>query len=550
MDEGLSVGVITLEKLFSGEYSFRLPWFQRAYAWQVAHVWRLVDSMMTAMRQPGSKRRLRLGTLTLARVDGSTDTAIIDGHQRIMTLTILFAVLRDLEKDAVWHARLAALIEAPSSPTTSIPPVFRFVANPALAPFVTALVQEEGATQRAFEEDTLSLSVTERNIIDNRDSLRERLGRLADVDRRQLCAFLVSDCRVVVHVVDDENEAWEMLRIEEDTRMDFSDADQARWSLLAVVPPAERRHASRVWDECDLLLQPADLHAMLGHLCTIKTRHRLRRALEVEVCRTFDLNRSGLHFFGARMLPAAHRLAALRSRAVGGSASVDAVVERLHWIDRQVWVPPALHWLEVRGESDANAALFFRRLERLTWLLKIAGLDPSHQQLRMIRVLDDIDKQASVDAMPSLRVDSDLERDVLANLRTQNFCGKHYANPVLRRIETSLNTDPGPVDRRQVSVEHILPRNPPRRSHWTRLYRGTRDIAANVNRLGNMTFLSSTDNQLADTADWQTKRPILAASPFAVTRLAAAAEEWDSARIKERTEQLITLLFAALAVGE
>ena len=121
---------------------------------------------------------------------------------------------------------------------------------------------------------------------------------------------------------------------------------------------------------------------------------------------------------------------------------------------------------------------------------------------------------------------------------------------MLRRIEAALAADPGPVHRNRVTVEHVLPRSPPRRSDWTRAFRTARDIATNVNRISNMTFLTSAENQLADTADWNVKRPILARSAFAITRRAAAAEVWDAAHIKARTEELVAVLFQALGVGE
>ncbi len=552
MAHDVTVKIVDLAELFSGQFRYKLPWFQRAYAWQTGHVWRLLDSVVAVMGSREAEPRLHLGTLTLAAKPDQREIALVDGHQRMMTLTILFAVLRDLENDDTRRAWLDGFI-ADRTSSTAEERKHRFVANPLLESFCADFVQAPDATGAEYEGDELALSTSERNILENRSKLRERLARMSVEDRRRIAGFLLKGCQLILHVWTDENAAWEALRTEEETRLEFNPADQARWSVLAVVPQAERRHAARIWDECESLLEPADVYALLGHLRLIQTRRRLRQTVEVEVCVNFHLDQDGLQFFGSRMLPAARSLALLRARDLGPAPArlaIAASVDRLHWIERHSWVPAALHWLNVRGIDDAATALFFRRLERLIWLLKIAGLDPSHQQGRIVRVLSDIDTVVAVDDMVALRIESDLEREALASLRTQNFCGKLYSNPVLRRIEAALASDPGPVHRSRVTVEHVLPRSPPRRSEWTRTFRTSRDIATNVNRLGNMTFLTSAENQLADTADWTVKRPILARSAFAITRRAAAAEAWDAAHIKARTEELIGALFKALGVGE
>ena len=107
MHEFISVNVISLKELFSDAYHFRLPYFQRAYAWHTVAAGRLLADVTTAMA--ANKPYYCLGKLMLAKSPRSPETALVDGHQRIMSLTILFAVLRDLEDDAADKARLARL---------------------------------------------------------------------------------------------------------------------------------------------------------------------------------------------------------------------------------------------------------------------------------------------------------------------------------------------------------------------------------------------------------------------------------------------------------
>ena len=96
MPKLIAVEVRTLGELFANPRRFRLPWFQRAYSWQTQQVAQLVGDLLEAMTWADDSAFM-LGTLTLAAVSGQDGLAIVDGHQRLLTLTILAAVLRDLE---------------------------------------------------------------------------------------------------------------------------------------------------------------------------------------------------------------------------------------------------------------------------------------------------------------------------------------------------------------------------------------------------------------------------------------------------------------------
>jgi hypothetical protein len=75
--EFISVNVISLEELFSDAYHFRLPYFQRAYAWHTVAAGRLLADVTTAMA--ANKPYYCLGKLTLAQLPRSPEPARI-GH--------------------------------------------------------------------------------------------------------------------------------------------------------------------------------------------------------------------------------------------------------------------------------------------------------------------------------------------------------------------------------------------------------------------------------------------------------------------------------------
>lgn len=531
---------------------FHFPHFQRAYAWGTDQVNRLLTNLLETAALPPARRRYFLGRLLLARPAGASDIAVVDGHQRLITLTILFAVLRDLAASPAEQDALHGLIADTGRGAAN----WHVQPAPSLAAFFAESVQRPGATAVAFDGDIAALSESQANVVTNRDVLRARLSdqELDPALRVALAEFLIHACRVIVHEVQDELEAWTMLQTEEQTRLDFNPTDEARASMLSVMSAADRELCGAVWERWQAAIGAEDMHGLLGHIDMLSRRRQTDMPVETELIRHFDLTAKGPQFFDTVFEAHARRLLQLRGRSGEGAAPAPAVaasIELASWISSQLWVPAALRWLETRGERDAATALFFKRLERLVWLLRISGTDPYVQRNRIIAVLGGIDSGAAVDEIKALAIDRRVRRDALTNLSSPTFYAKHYCGHILRRLSTLLDRDPGPVAPGKLTIEHVLPRNPPEGSGWMRAFRTRADVHAYANRLGNLTLLSEKRNQEAANTDWPTKRVVFAKEPAQVLSMQAAQEpEWTKATIDKRTTRLISVLFLDWELGE
>jgi hypothetical protein len=311
--------------------------------------------------------------------------------------------------------------------------------------------------------------------------------------------------------------------------------------LFAIVRAEERTECQAIWSACEALIGPEDMHALLGHLRTLKKRKQSGKPVESDIAESYGFNKPGvcLSFLRNELQPAAQRLAELRK---GTDASLRPFTEALSWIDPQLWVPPALLWLQ-RPRDAAQTVLFFKRLDRLVWMMKIAGYDPTKQYNRIINLLGEIDRVADVAKMRELDATGALRDGALANLRSTTFDAKHYCGRVLRRISQVLGQDPGPIDKNTLTLEHVLPRSFSAKSGWVGGFPNARAVRNYSHRLGNLVLVSPAENQKLATLDWDSKRKIFAQSNFVSARQLADAPDWSPARILERTEELIGILF-------
>jgi len=88
-----------IREIFEGSYQFEIPDYQRPYAWTTEQATELFDDLYSAMqdaRAAGASSQYFLGSIVLIKADRDPKSFVVDGQQRLSTLTILLAVLRVL----------------------------------------------------------------------------------------------------------------------------------------------------------------------------------------------------------------------------------------------------------------------------------------------------------------------------------------------------------------------------------------------------------------------------------------------------------------------
>ena len=83
-----------LDNVFCRDYLFEIPVFQRPYAWTTEEVDDLLDDLLSAM-QRGAEEPYFLGSIVLIKGDNAP-SEVVDGQQRLTTLTMLLCSLREL----------------------------------------------------------------------------------------------------------------------------------------------------------------------------------------------------------------------------------------------------------------------------------------------------------------------------------------------------------------------------------------------------------------------------------------------------------------------
>ncbi|MDH3006746.1 DUF262 domain-containing protein [Gordonia alkanivorans] len=93
----LTAHELELLKVFSSDFDFRIPEYQRPYSRKPEHALQLLDDLGEALDEPGDEPYF-LGSIVLVKRPEAAQADVIDGQQRLTTLTILLSVLRDMTR--------------------------------------------------------------------------------------------------------------------------------------------------------------------------------------------------------------------------------------------------------------------------------------------------------------------------------------------------------------------------------------------------------------------------------------------------------------------
>ncbi len=546
MPASLFVDRLNLEELFASIYLFALPWFQRSYAWSDEHARCLLEDIRAAVTA-GNGWYL-LGPIILTRRPGKTAISIIDGQQRLITISILLAILRDLIDDEPLAAALhERLWQSGPEPRRRIDPK-EFIGETLLK-----FVQEKEATKRNPQDiESNRFNDGESNIIENRNAMRKMLHGVSQEELQELARFVLKQCYLVVQTVEEEQIAIHLFVKAQDSGLRLAPTDMLKVSVLTHVEREARDECALIWDGATAYLGAAGLTALLRHLCNIKRRSGAVGPVEIELFKFYDIADNAAGFINDTLYPMAAHAVTIANWSMGQSLEVggeqdgyDAINRRLQylsWITHTEWKAPALLWLSTNGDDPKATFDFLVRLERFAFIHMLIHTQIPGRMGRYAKVIAGIEDGTVLDDDGPLQLSKVQISNALKQLRRKRFFLKYYRAQVFLRANGAAEGDERVRKVPMVSVEHVFPKNPRVNAQWLRVFDDAGKAARYVHRLGNLTPLTLQENCQAGAQELSVKREIYATSPFKLTNHTASYANWNYDTINARTSLIIDLL--------
>ena len=554
MPATLSAHERRISQILSDEYLFSIPEYQRPYSWTVEQASELIDDLLSFMaEQTGDIAEMSpyfLGSIVLIKPEGSPDADVVDGQQRLTTLTMLLAALR-AHVSAKSAGDLTTLIYQEGRPILGTEDRYRLVLRSRDREFFRDYIQKPEGFAKLVSSD-MPLTDARARMKSVCVFYNEMVEGLDDATREALAQFIVTRCFLVVVSTPDLDSAYRIFSVMNSRGLDLAATDILKAETIGSIVSAQRTAYTAKWEDIEENLGREDFTELFSQIRMVFRKAKPKGTLLKEFQEHVAKEVTASELIDNVLTPYADAYGEIRDAAYAGEIDTDEVNRYLGWLNRLEfadWLPPALaYWVRHRSAPTTLAA-FARDLERLAYslLLRRAGINERIERFsditRAIEAAKDLFEPSSPLQLQSWeikQVRAKLEGPVYETLSAR------ARTTLLVRIDELLSGGGATYDYPIITVEHVLPQNPAEGSQWTQWFPEPEQRAGWTHKLGNLALLTRKKNSSASNYEFARKKEsyfsVGGVSPFPITTEVLGKSEWTPKIVEDRQKKLLAAI--------
>ena len=566
MPETINAGEIPIVNVFADGYRFEIPDYQRPYSWTSEQAGELLDDLLYASQGIGDIKTVNdhspyfLGSIVIIKgSDLEPRAEVVDGQQRITTLTILFCALRELAA-AKTRGYLDQYVREASNPFAGVSGSFRLSVRLRDRDFFQSKIQEAGNLRELISGDNPNLSDSQTRMFENAKHLWEEVSKLSEDRRDILAAFIIQRCFLVVVATTDQASAYRIFAVMNDRGLDLSPTDILKAQIIGGMEQPSRENYTRVWEDIEEDVGRDGFREIFTHIRMIRLKTKLRGGTLQQAFQDNILKGvGGAEFIDDTLAPYAEvwdDITRASYESASGADAVNRTLNHLNRLDNADWIPPVMAFFK-NNRDDANSLMkFLRDLERLAYGMFLTRADVNGRIRRYGDALRAIESGADLFADSSpLQLRASEKSAILATLDGQIYDRNRVSRvgrPLLLRLDSLLAGEGVDYNYPVISIEHVLPQRPAGGSEWTDNF-SQEERAKWTGRLANLVLLSRRKNSSARNHDFEYKKKVYFTrndvSPFALTTQVLAEPKWTPAVLERRQRDLIDALKTEWRLG-
>ncbi|WP_414517959.1 DUF262 domain-containing protein [Nostoc sp. PCC 9305] len=541
-----------ISKVFSNDFVFTIPLYQRPYAWTTEQAGELLEDLITALGDSDDKideiNPYFLGNIVLIKGD-KRDAQVVDGQQRLTTLTILLAALRTSVSKEHIHILTKYLYEKDDfDPCDN---VYRLNLRERDAQFFKEYIQDEGGIEKLKNLHSAKLSDSRKNIKENTLLFVKRLQLFTNNQLLRLTQFIIKRCFLVVVSTPDIDSAYRIFSVINNRGMDLSHADILKAEIIGKIPLEQQDKYTTKWEELEEKLGRDIFKSLFSHIRMINVKSKPRESILKEFLNDIKPIHDPQQLIDKILIPFGEALYDINNQAYHSDILAERVNQFFRWlqlIDNSDWIPPAILYLARNYNNPEFLVRFFTDLDRLASGLMIQRANINERIERYSKLLYAIEMGEDLYTSHSpLQLKMEEKQYILKILNDDLYLMKKIRLYVLIRLDTALSEGKASYHFHNITIEHVLPQNPISNSVWENWFATQEERDQYVNRIGNLVLLSSYKNSQAQNYDFELKKQKYfttktGVSNFALTTQVLMEKEWTPEVINKRQEQLIDRL--------
>lgn len=541
----------SLSKIFSSDFEYHIPGYQRPYSWTKEETGLLFDDLYNFFQEEKSDNYF-LGSIVLIKEEQKRYAEVIDGQQRLTTLSILFSAMADAFEDSECKSDCKAYLCEKGKALEGIEAKPRVFLRDADHPFFYKYIQNVQLNALVALDPVTLDTEAKKHIRENCALLREKLKDifLDDKQRLEFTQFLLTRCYLVVVSTPNQDSAFRVFSVMNDRGLELLPTDIIKSETIGKLPKEEQQVYTDKWEELENMTGRDGFNDVFAHTRTIFAKERPKKVLQYEFREYVLKNIRPKEFIDDYLEPYTAAYIKLKNCEFSATSHAEEINGLLYWLNRTSnadWMPSAIKFL-AEHPSDSDYVLWFiRKLERLASYLLVTAQDVNHRVSRYKWIL------VEMESRPNNSLTHPLVNVELTEWEKEQFAealdGEIYTmtaqrrNYIIQRLDSFVSDGGASYNQKLFTIEHVLPQHPAQGSEWLNLWPDEQVRKYWLNRIANLVPLTRQRNSAAQNYDFATKKTKYfqsknGTSSYTLTTQVLSETAWTPDAVKTRQEKL------------
>ncbi len=555
MKNKISGAEYSFGKMFDGDFDYVIPRYQRPYAWTLDQVSELFDDLYDAYQD--KQDTYFLGSIVLVKEEGESYSEVIDGQQRLITLTILLAAITS-KLSGDMRPDFEGYIKEPGRPSQGKKQKPRLELRERDRDFFEKYIQNIKFDALINLDSAVLDNEAQRNIQSNSKYLLKELNEKCSTDTDKLFefgTFLLNNCLLVVVSTPNTESAFKVFNVLNSRGLNLLASDIIKANVIGKIDSNIRDEYTDEWEELEVQIGRQEFNDLLGHIRMIYARKKSKQTLFKEF-NTYvmgeaptseDLIKKILKPNGdAYLIAKGQKYVSTNNK---NAKDINHLLKWLNRIDNSDWLPPAILFLSLKQNDSEYTLWFFTRLERIAAYLHICAKNVNQRIERYAQVIASLQQSHSMNAPPTSVELTKLEIDEMKKALNGNIyeLTARRRNYLILRLDSFVSDGAATYDLTRLTVEHVLPQTVSERSEWEKLWPDSDERKKWVHRVANLVPLTRNRNSKAQNYDFDTKKKAYFSgnnnvSSYALTTQIINKNTWTPEVVDQRQKELLRCL--------
>lgn len=537
MSEEIKHGFIPVKDVFTNKW-YRIPEYQRPYVWEKEQVDELLDDIMNEAEKlkglkavdPSAQREYFLGSLvwkTTIRNDGVSnyeEFEVLDGQQRLTTMLLIHAVIRDLTSNVKRKKNCEEAIFQDADPDDGIPERIRLIfgIRGDVQKFINTYVKTSGGTLQKDKLIKIAKGEGDVNCIHMAEVILAVHDYFSECTQEKIdtfFGFFRTNTKVIYISSTELEDAFHLFNVMNNRGIKLRNSDILKAKNLShITDEIKRQSYANQWEKIENYFgEDFDQFLEFIRLCIVKKKAQVSLLKEFEENiynpTEYDRNTKITRKLPPLLTEGESTLDCILKyfdayQAVfdnsGYSVSMKNLIKAMDFgIEANFWKAAVLHYYLKFG--DCKLEEFMTALNKKFTADWVDELYFTKRIENTCKIIEKIDDSYCPDDVVN---DAAFEYDKILTFSQldSSVYGKKYCRYLLLLASMILSGNETPLILPEiVSIEHILPQNPKDNSHWVTDFTEQQREEC-TNKIGNLMLISRRKNSALGNYDFDKKK--------------------------------------------